>query len=120
MASTTKKITMPGYTASIGLRNMNPCAHVSMLATLAFGGGMGIDRWRTEADWPLPDTHYRPYYLHSAGSANTLHGDGILSAEPPGDESSDVILYNPLRPVPTVGGQVILPGANAAGPRDQR
>ena len=41
---------------------------------------MGIDRWRAEADWPLPDTQYRPYYLHSAGQANTLHGDGRLSA----------------------------------------
>jgi putative CocE/NonD family hydrolase len=81
---------------------------------------MGIDTWRTEADWPLPDTQYRPYYLHSAGQANTLHGDGTLSPEPPGDEPSDVYLYNPMRPVPTIGGQVILPGSNAAGPRDQR
>lgn len=81
---------------------------------------MGIDEWRTETDWPLPDTQYRPYYLHSAGQANTLHGDGTLSAEPPGDEPPDVYLYNPLRPVPTVGGQVILPGANSMGPRDQR
>jgi putative CocE/NonD family hydrolase len=81
---------------------------------------MGIDEWRTEADWPLPNTQYRPYYLHSAGGANTLHGDGTLSEEPPGDEPPDVYLYNPLRPVPTVGGQVILPGGNAMGPRDQR
>ena len=81
---------------------------------------MGIDEWRTEADWPLPDTQYRPYYLHSAGQANTLHGDGTLSEEPPGDEPPDVYLYNPLRPVPTVGGQVIMPGGNAMGPRDQR
>jgi putative CocE/NonD family hydrolase len=81
---------------------------------------MGIDRWRTETDWPLPDTQYRPYYLHSAGQANTLHGDGSLSSEPPGDEPPDVYLYNPLRPVPTIGGQVILPGGNAMGPRDQR
>jgi putative CocE/NonD family hydrolase len=81
---------------------------------------MGIDRWRTELDWPLPDTHYRSWYLHSAGQANTLHGDGTLSAEPPDDEPPDVYLYNPMRPVPTVGGQVILPGANAMGPRDQR
>ena len=81
---------------------------------------MGIDTWRTEADWPLPDTQYRPYYLHSAGQANTLHGDGTLSTELPGDEPSDVYLYNPMRPVPTIGGQVILPGGNAAGPRDQR
>jgi hypothetical protein len=81
---------------------------------------MGIDEWRTEADWPLPDTQYRPYYLHSGGKANTRHGDGTLSTEPPGDEPPDVYLYNPLRPVPTVGGQVILPGGNAMGPRDQR
>jgi len=81
---------------------------------------MGIDEWRTEADWPLPDTQYRPYYLHSNGQANTRHGNGTLSTEPPGDEPPDVYLYNPLRPVPTVGGQVILPGGNAMGPRDQR
>lgn len=81
---------------------------------------MGIDTWRAEADWPLPDTQYRPYYLHSEGSANTFQGDGRLSDEPPGDEPPDVYLYNPLRPVPTVGGQVILPGGNAMGPRDQR
>jgi len=76
---------------------------------------MGIDRWRAEADWPLPGTQYRPYCLHSAGRANTLHGDGTLSDEPP-----DVYLYNPLRPVPTVGGQILMPGGNANGPRDQR
>jgi putative CocE/NonD family hydrolase len=80
---------------------------------------MGIDEWRAEADWPLPDTRYHPYYLHSGGQANTRHGDGTLSTEPPGDEPPDVYLYNPLRPVPTVGGQVILPGSNAMGPRDQ-
>jgi len=45
---------------------------------------------------------------------------GTLSDEPPGDERPDVYLYNPMRPVPTVGGQVILPGGNAMGPCDQR
>jgi len=81
---------------------------------------MGIDEWRSEADWPLPDTQYQPYYLHSNGGANTLQGNGILSMEPPGAEPPDMYLYNPMRPVPTVGGQVILPGGNAMGPRDQR
>jgi len=81
---------------------------------------MGVDEWRRGADWPLPDTQYRPYYLHSGGGANTLHGDGTLTAETPGDEPSDVYLFNPLRPVPTIGGQVILPGGNSMGPRDQR
>lgn len=81
---------------------------------------MGTDEWRTADDWPLPGTQYRPYYLHSAGQANSLYGDGTLSEEPPGDQPPDVYLYNPFRPVPTVGGQVILPGANSTGPRDQR
>lgn len=81
---------------------------------------MGVDQWRSEADWPLPDTQYQPYYLHSSGKANTLHGDGALSPQPPGDEPPDVYRYNPLRPAPTVGGQVLLPGGNAMGPRDQR
>lgn len=81
---------------------------------------MGIDEWRTETDWPLPDTQYWDYFLHSGGKANSLNGDGTLSTETPTDELPDVYLYNPLRPVPTIGGQVILPGANAMGPCDQR
>jgi hypothetical protein len=47
-----------------------------------------------------------------------LHGDGTLSIAPPDDEPPDVYLYNPMRPVPTIGGQVILPGGNATGQRD--
>ena len=37
---------------------------------------MGLDQWREEDDWPLPDTQFRPYYLHSAGHANTATGMG--------------------------------------------
>ncbi len=81
---------------------------------------MGANTWRDEADWPLPDTQYRSLYLHSKGSANTLHGDGWLSEEKPGDEPSDSYVYDPMNPCPTMGGQVILPGENAMGPRDQR
>jgi putative CocE/NonD family hydrolase len=81
---------------------------------------MGIDRWRMEKDWPLPDTKYRNYYLHSEGSANTLDGDGSLSFDIPQTKSSDVYTYDPMNPVPTVGGQVILPGENSMGPRYQQ
>ena len=81
---------------------------------------MGVDEWRSATDWPIPATQYIPYYLHSNGSANTLHGDGTLSMTPPHKEPADVYVYNPLHPVPTLGGQVILPGENAMGPRDQR
>ena len=84
---------------------------------------MGIDRWREEADWPLPDTQYRRYYLHSAGRANTGAGDGLLSTDAPGDEPADVYCYDPRNPVPTVGGAVMIevpPGEFNTGPRDQR
>jgi putative CocE/NonD family hydrolase len=82
---------------------------------------MGIDQWRDEQDWPLPDTSYTDYYLASAGRANTADGDGELRTEAPGDERADVYLYDPRRPVPTLGGRVMSPTtANAAGPVDQR
>jgi len=84
---------------------------------------MGIDQWRDEQDWPLPDTAFTPYYLHSGGGANTPAGDGALSTEAPGDEPADSYTYDPRDPVPTTGGATFLPGlfiAANAGPRDQR
>jgi putative CocE/NonD family hydrolase len=84
---------------------------------------MGPDVWREEADWPLPDTDWQQWYLHSAGSAGTKPADGVLSRHTPGDEPADSYLYDPRDPVPTVGGASFLPGlfiAANAGPRDQR
>ncbi len=84
---------------------------------------MGPDVWREEADWPLPDTDWQQWYLHSAGSAGTKAEDGVLAKHTPGDEAADSYLYDPRNPVPTVGGASFLPGlfiAANAGPRDQR
>ena len=67
---------------------------------------MGDDVWRDENEWPLARAQNTRYYLHSGGSANTLHGDGSLSTDAPSDESPDVFLYNPANPVPTRGGQL--------------
>lgn len=84
---------------------------------------MGADEWRDEDDWPLPDTDYVDYFLHSGGRANTANGDGRLRTTASDDVPEDVFLYDPRDPVPTVGGPTFLPGlfigANA-GPRDQR
>jgi len=65
---------------------------------------MGENRWRTEQEWPLARAQYRPYYLHSGGAANTLHGDGRLGPEVPSDEPVDTYVYDPRNPVPTRGG----------------
>ena len=82
---------------------------------------MGIDQWREEQDWPLPDTSYESWYLHGSGRANTAAGDGRLSTDAPAGTATDTYLYDPLRPVPTLGGRIMLPTtANAAGAVDQR
>jgi uncharacterized protein len=84
---------------------------------------MGADVWRDEDDWPLPDTQWQRWYLHSEGRANTAGGNGTLSTRTPGAEREDVYLYDPHDPVPTVGGATFLPGLGVganSGPRDQR
>ncbi len=66
---------------------------------------MGENKWRDENEWPLQRTQYTNFYLHSSGAANTLKGDGALSmAEPAGFEPADRFSYDPLKPVPTKGG----------------
>ncbi len=84
---------------------------------------MGANIWREEDDWPLPDTHSQPYYLHSTGHANTASGNGTLSSDmPTADEREDVYSYNPHYPIPTTGGATLLPDylvARNAGPLDQ-
>ncbi|MCB0155927.1 MAG: CocE/NonD family hydrolase [Anaerolineae bacterium] len=65
---------------------------------------MGDNVWRDESAWPLARTQFTPYFLHSNGRANSLHGDGTLSPEPPGNEPPDRYDYDPDHPVPTLGG----------------
>ncbi|HIC88342.1 MAG TPA: CocE/NonD family hydrolase [Anaerolineae bacterium] len=82
---------------------------------------MGDNQWRTEYEWPLARTQYVPYYLHSSGAANSLHGDGMLSPEKPSDEPVDTYVYDPRNPVPTHGGGLCCwRAALAPGAFDQR
>ena len=79
---------------------------------------MGKNIWREEDSWPLARARETRYYLHSAGKANTLSGDGKLSTTPPAIEAPDKYVYDPADPVPTRGGPV--PLHESAGPVDQR
>jgi putative CocE/NonD family hydrolase len=82
---------------------------------------MGIDRWREEEQWPLPDTAYTDYFLSGGGAANTAAGDGVLSLEPAAQYSEDIYRYDPRRPVPTLGGSTTQTPMNGkTGPVDQR
>jgi putative CocE/NonD family hydrolase len=71
---------------------------------------MGRNEWRGEAEWPLARTVWTPYYLHSDGRANSRYGDGVLSTAPPVTEQHDSFVYDPLFPVPTVGGPICCTG----------
>jgi putative CocE/NonD family hydrolase len=81
---------------------------------------MGIDRWRDEVDWPLPDTRYTDFFLGGDGRANSAAGDGVLTRDAASVAAVDTFRYDPRRPVPTLGGTVLAaaPGAYP-GPADQ-
>ena len=78
---------------------------------------MGKNEWRDEEDWPLPDTRWTKYYLHSGGRANSLFGDGNLSTEEPGKEPPDKYSYDPADPVPFIMEPSF---AQLGGPDDYR
>lgn len=81
---------------------------------------MGENRWRDEKEWPLARTQYTPYYLHSQGNANTRSGDGFLSTTSPGGEEPDRFIYDPRNPVPTLGGNILMPMNYPKGPVNQQ
>ncbi len=83
---------------------------------------MGKNQWQSSEVWPPANTKLTPMYLSSEGHANTLNGDGILSFEMPGNQAlSDSFDYDPMNPVPSLGGNVCCTGgAIAAGSFDQR
>lgn len=82
---------------------------------------MGANRWRDADEWPLADTDWQEWHLHSAGSANSVLGDGVLSRESPGDEPVDEFAYDPAHPVQTQGGNnCCSPHIVPWGPYDQR
>ncbi|TWU17279.1 Cocaine esterase [Novipirellula galeiformis] len=75
---------------------------------------MGKNQWRAAQDWPLPETQFTKYYLHSGGPANSSAGDGSLRLEPPSDQEPDVYRYDPENPTPSAG----FTNGHIDGPRD--
>jgi len=80
---------------------------------------MGRNRWRNADTWPLPQTEWQRFFLHSKGRANTSAGDGLLSQDEPASEPPDIFVYDPRFPVPTVGGRILPTGSLVPGPFDQ-
>lgn len=81
---------------------------------------MGDGVWRTESRWPVSRARPTRFYLHSAGDANSVRGDGSLTTAPPGKEEHDRFVYDPLDPVPTIGQDMVGRSTYPAeGPHDQ-
>lgn len=75
---------------------------------------MGRNKWRAASDWPLPNTQFTKFYLHSKGKANSSSGDGTLNRKIPGSEPPDRYVYNPNDPTPSAG----FTNGHIDGPRD--
>ncbi len=80
---------------------------------------MGENAWRYAGEWPLPETVWTPYYLHSDGHANSISGNGSLNTTTPDEEAPDHYVYDPANPVPTTGGNLLMTPTFRPGPANQ-
>src|SRR5688572_6029653 len=55
-------------------------------------------RWRSERDWPIPDTRWTPYYLQRDGSVSVVRSSST--------DAFREYRFDPRHPVPTIGGTV--------------
>jgi putative CocE/NonD family hydrolase len=69
----------------------------------------GADHWEQFDAWP-PRSASTRFYLSSGHGANTRQGDGHLLRTRPVRTGLDKFTYDPVDPVPTVGGDVLLSG----------
>lgn len=72
---------------------------------------MGKNEWRDESDWPLQRARTELWFLNSSGS--------LSLAQPVSNEHLSEFLYDPMDPVPTLGGPTLLAPGFSAGPVDQ-
>lgn len=77
---------------------------------------MGLNKWQTADAWPPASAQMQTMYLHSAGKANSLYGDGKLAPALPAKNSlPDGFAYDPMNPVPSYGGNVCCTGNAVQG-----
>jgi len=82
---------------------------------------MGLNKWQTAETWPPEGAEPMTLYLDSEGKANSLYGNGVLSATRPISDAIDSFTYDPINPVPSYGGNVCCTGnAVTGGAFDQR
>lgn len=77
---------------------------------------MGSNEWQTAETWPPQSAEQTTFYLDSEGEANSLFGNGVLTAKmPDAQDQPDAFTYDPMNPVPSVGGNVCCTGGAIDG-----
>jgi len=76
---------------------------------------MGSNEWQASETWPPENAKLTTFYLNSDGNANSLYGDGRLSKSKPTSDQKDSYTYDPMRPVPSYGGNVCCTGNAVKG-----
>ena len=82
---------------------------------------MGRNEWEQHSSWPPQEVTFEKWYITSDGSANSLNGDGVLANSPPKSKTPyDSFVFDPMDPVPTVGGANFHFFPDILGVKDQR
>lgn len=76
---------------------------------------MGSNKWQESDQWPPRGAEPMKFYLSSSGKANSVKGDGVLTATPPANDTPDSFIYDPMNPVPSYGGNVCCTGNAVQG-----
>ncbi|MGB5961598.1 MAG: CocE/NonD family hydrolase [Coleofasciculaceae cyanobacterium] len=68
---------------------------------------MGSNFWRKFNTFP--NNNHQAYFLSSNGLASIREDDGILITNKPKSCTDDILVHDPWRPVPTLGGHAAIP-----------
>ena len=76
---------------------------------------MGSNKWQASESWPPEKAKLTTYYLNSNGNANSFFGDGKLATTKVNSDAADSFTYDPMKPVPSYGGNVCCTGNAVKG-----
>ena len=76
---------------------------------------MGSNKWQASETWPPEDAEMTTFYLKSTGKANGSLSDGKLSTSKANSDHEDGFTYDPMKPVPSYGGNVCCTGNAVKG-----
>ena len=71
---------------------------------------MGSNRWRNFDSWP--DGNQKSYFFCGTGLASIREDEGTLSTSYPKACPDDVLVHDPWRPFPSLGGHAALPSGS--------